>query len=226
MKKTRRSRASRASVTPLLLGAGAIAAGGAFALLTRAVANRRTLDVDRELHGDLTPAPSHPLRRAGKALGPIGKWYSYVPVALGLAGTVLNQREPAFRRSAARHNRRSGAAALAASGVASFALTELFDRVLPQPPTPPGHAEGKSVFPSGHMFGPLAVGLVSSYVLGRERLSSPGVTVPAALTIPLVSAATRIVEEKHWSSDVLGGALGGIAVAGFILAAYELARES
>jgi membrane-associated phospholipid phosphatase len=226
MKKTRRSRASRPSLTPLLLGAGAIAAGGAFALLSRAVANRQTLDVDRELHGDLTPAPSHPLRRAGKALGPIGKWYSYVPVALGIASTVLNQRDPSFRRNATRRNRRTGAAAVAASGLASVALTELFDRVLPQPPTPPGHEPGKPVFPSGHMFGPLTVGLVSSYVLGKERLTSPYVSIPAALTIPLVAAATRVVEEKHWSSDVLGGALGGIAVAGVILAAYELTRES
>ena len=107
-----------------------------------------------------------------------------------------------------------------------MALTELFDRVLPQPPSPPGHERGKPVFPSGHTFGPLAVGLAGSYVLGRERLVSPRFSVPAALTIPLVSAATRVVEEKHWGSDVLGGALGGVAVAGAILAAYELMRES
>jgi membrane-associated phospholipid phosphatase len=34
-----------------------------------------------------------------------------------------------------------------------------------------------------------------------------------------------MLDERHWLSDVLGGYLGGIAVAGACLAGYELLRE-
>ncbi|MBD0320656.1 MAG: phosphatase PAP2 family protein, partial [Gemmatimonadetes bacterium] len=100
-----------------------------------------------------------------------------------------------------------------------------FDRWLPQPPPPPGHPPDRPVFPSGHAFGPGAVSLATAYVLAREGLAHPGVTFPVALAVPLVMSGARVLEEKHWASDVLGGYLGGIALSAGCLATYEVARN-
>lgn len=225
MIRRRRSRHERSYSAPLVLGAAALAAGGAFTLLARASARQRTRDVDRAAHRALTPPDHHPVRTAGNMVAPIGKWYAYVPAAVGISLALLNAREPKRHGRHIRHRRRSGAAAVTFSGLASVALTELFDRVLPQPPTPPGHPPGKPVFPSGHAFGPLTIGLVASYILGRERLLSPMISLPLALTVPLVAAGSRVVVERHWVSDVAGGMSGGMALAGAVLAAWELLRD-
>lgn len=79
------------------------------------------------------------------------------------------------------------------------------------------------MFPSGHAFGPSAVSLASAYVLAREGFARPAVAFPVALMVPLVSAGGRMIEEKHWASDVLGGYLGGTAVAAACVSAYEAA---
>jgi membrane-associated phospholipid phosphatase len=213
-------------IEPVLLGSAAVVAGGAFAWLSRAVQRRDTADMDREIHRRLTPRQDSSIRTAGDAIGPIGKWYAYVPAALGIAGALMRRDDRGILRARKRRNRRRGAGAIAASGIAAYAINKVFDNALPQPPSPPGQPRGKPVFPSGHAFGPLTVGLVSSYVLARDRLASPAVTLPLSLAIPLVSATTRIVKEKHWGSDIVGGVLGGIAVAGSILALFEWTYDS
>jgi membrane-associated phospholipid phosphatase len=221
----RRRRRSSNPIAPLLFGATAVVAGAGFALLARASARRDTAEVDEELHQKTAPSPGHPVRKGARMLGPVGKWYTYIPAALGMAGYLVTPPEPSWlgggRRRSARRQR--GAGAIVASSLASFALSRAFDRWLPQPPAPPGHPPEKPVFPSGHAFGPTAVGLAGSYILGREGLASRSATLPAAVAVPLVAAATRIIDEKHWGSDVLGGVVGGVAVAAVVLAAYELA---
>jgi undecaprenyl-diphosphatase len=82
------------------------------------------------------------------------------------------------------------------------------------------------VFPSGHAFGPGAVALSVAYVLVREELARPGTALPAAALLPLATAGGRVLQEKHWASDVLGGYLGGLALAAACAAAYEAAREA
>ncbi|NUO64986.1 MAG: phosphatase PAP2 family protein [Gemmatimonadaceae bacterium] len=99
-------------------------------------------------------------------------------------------------------------------------------RWLPQPPGPPGRRrKKKAVFPSGHAFGPGAVALTAAWVMGEEGIAPPAVTVPLALAAPLLTAGPRLIEEKHWVSDVLGGYLGAAALAATCLAAYEAARR-
>ena len=58
---------------------------------------------------------------------------------------------------------------------------------------------------------------------GAGGLARPAVAFPVALMVPLVSAGGRMIEEKHWASDVLGGYLGGTAVAAACASAYEAA---
>jgi len=206
----------------LALGASAAVAAAGFAVLTAAVVRRDTARVDHKAKKHTAPRRGHPARRAAEALAPVGKWWTYIPSALGAALYVLRAAAPPGEERP--RSRRTGAGAVFLAGVVATALNPTFDRYLPQPPAPPGHrSRRKPVFPSGHAFGPSAVSLVAAYVLSRERLARPGIAFPAALAIPALSAGARMMEEKHWASDVLGGYLGGAAVAAVCLAAYEAA---
>jgi membrane-associated phospholipid phosphatase len=117
-----------------------------------------------------------------------------------------------------------GAGAVMLAGTVATAMNPAFDHLLPQPPAPPGHPRGKAVFPSGHAFGPGAVSLAAAYVLAREGIAPAGVAFPAAAAVPMLTAGPRMLVQKHWVSDVLGGYLGGIAVAAACLAGYEATR--
>ncbi|HEX8276673.1 MAG TPA: phosphatase PAP2 family protein [Longimicrobiaceae bacterium] len=209
----------------LALGAVACAAAAGFAALATAVVRRDTARVD-EAARDLTAAPPrHPARRAAAALAPVGKWWTYVPAALGPSIFLLTASGASGSR--ARRSRFAGAGAILAAAATATALNPAFDRWLPQPPAPPGHrSRRKPVFPSGHAFGPSSVALASAYVLAREGLARPAVAFPVALMLPLVTAGGRMVEEKHWASDVLGGYLGGTAVAAACVGAYEAAGSA
>jgi hypothetical protein len=111
------------------------------------------------------------------------------------------------------------------AGAMAAALAPAFDRWLPQPPAPPGHADVHApVFPSGHTFGPGTVALASAYVLAREGIAPMALALPAAFALPLATAGGKLVAQKHWMSDVAGGYLGALAVAGACCAAYERAR--
>ena len=112
-----------------------------------------------------------------------------------------------------------------ASALLAAALGPVFDRVLPQPPSPKGNKRRKPVFPSGHAFGPGAVSVTAAYVLVREGFVPLGAAVPLAIAIPVITAGGKLAEEKHWASDVLGGVLGAIALAGTCLALHEVARD-
>lgn len=212
-------------VRALALGAVAAAAAVGFGLLNAAVARRETARVDEAVRRRTAPRRGHPVRRAADEARFLGKWWTYVPGALGASAYVLSATGPEGTR--ATPSRRSGAAAVVLAGTVATALNPAFDRWLPQPPTPPGHgARRKPVYPSGHAFGPGAVSLATAYVLSREGLARPGTAFPAALVVPLVLAGGRVLEEKHWASDVVGGLLGAVAVAAASLAVYEAATRS
>jgi hypothetical protein len=66
--------------------------------------------------------------------------------------------------------------------------------------------------------------MTSAYVLARERMARPEVAAAIAIAPPLISAGGKLLEEKHWGSDVLGGVLAAAMVSAACLAAYEAAR--
>jgi membrane-associated phospholipid phosphatase len=205
------------------LGIAASAAAAGFALVARAVARRQTLPADVETQQKATPEPGHPSRRVASAIAPVGKWYTYVPASVAMAAW-LRWRGP--RRGRTRREHDAAGIAIVLASLLSFGLTRLFDRVLPQPPAPPGHEDPhKPVFPSGHAFGTMAVGLTAAYSLSRSSVVAPGRAFLSALAIPVVSAGGRFVEERHWPTDIVGGALGGLAVAGLAAAVFELTAE-
>ena len=207
----------------LALGAVAAAAAAGFGALAAAVARRDTAAVDHRVRKRAAAPARHPARRVAGAISPAGKWWTYIPTALAGAAWVLSA--PHERERGGRRSRRAGAGAVLLAGTVAPALNPAFDRLLTQPPAPPGHrSRRKPVFPSGHAFGPGAVALSTAYVAAREGIARPGVTLPAAVAVPLVLSGGRVLEEKHWASDVLGGCLGGVAVAAACLAAYEAVR--
>lgn len=206
------------------LGITAAAASAGFSALAYAASHRQTAAVDEEIREETAPPPGSPVRQTAQKLAPIGKWWTYLPAALGIAGYLVATR----RRNGARGERPAlaGASAVAAAGAMTFLASRAFDEWLPQPPPPPGHADRtKPVFPSGHAMGPSAVGLTAAYVLAREGRASARSAVPIAALLPLATAATRLLDEKHWASDIAGGYLGGIAVAASCLAAYEITLD-
>ncbi|CAA9319452.1 MAG: hypothetical protein AVDCRST_MAG68-1869 [uncultured Gemmatimonadetes bacterium] len=206
----------------LALAAVSVAAGAGFVRLAAAVARRETVQADEAVHEATALPDEHPVREAAAAIAPAGKKKTYVPAALCASACILaapGRREPGALRS-----RATGAAALIAAAAAARGLNPAFDRWLPQPPPPPGHPPDRPVFPSGHAFGPGALSLATAYVLAREGLARPAVTFPVAMTVPLLMSGARVLEEKHWASDVLGGYLGGIALAAGCLAGYEAVR--
>lgn len=206
----------RASMLALAGGAAAIA----FAVLARAVARRDTLPADDTVRRRATPSPSHPLRRAADVVGPLGKWHTYVPLAIA-TGAWLRAQGPRAGRTRREYD--AAALAIVTAALSSFALTRLFDHVLPQPPAPPGHEDPhRPVFPSGHAFGPTAVGLTMAYALSRAAVVHPGRAFLLAAAVPVITAGGRFVEERHWLSDIVGGIAGGTAVAAFSGSLHEL----
>jgi membrane-associated phospholipid phosphatase len=204
----------------LALGVVAAAAAAGFGVLAAAVARRDTAAADEALRRHTAAPRGHPARRAAEVAAPVGKWWTYVPAALGASAYLLTAPGAEGRP------RMAGVGAVMLTGIAATGLNPAFDRWLPQPPAPPGHrSRGKPVFPSGHAFGPGAVALATAYVMARERLARPGVALPVALMVPLATAGGRVLQEKHWASDVLGGYLGGLALAAACLTAYEASRE-
>ncbi len=207
----------------LALGAVAAAAAVGFGLLNAAVVRRETAAADEAVRKRARAPRGHPVREAAAKAAPVGKWWTYIPGALGASAYLLAARGEEGERAG--RSRMVGAGAVLLAGTVATVLNPQFDELLPQPPAPPGHPRGKPVFPSGHAFGPGAVSFSTAYVMAREGLARPALAAPAALAVPLALAGTRMVVEKHWASDVLGGCLAGVVVAATCLAAYEAARE-
>ena len=220
------------------LGGTAAVATAAFGAMAVAVARRDTAHADRRLRDRVTASRGHPARRVAHAVAAPGKWWAYLPAAVGVAAYVLHANDRSSRGLAGgaralvrrltgetrrrERSRRAGAGAVVLASALAAVLGPVFDRVLPQPPAPPGHPSSRDpVFPSGHAFGPTAMALTSAYVLGRESFGRSGVALPVALAYPLLSGGGKIVEDRHWTSDVVGGWLAGLALSAACLAAYE-----
>lgn len=207
----------RGSFAPalLLLGVSASVAAG-FVAIARNVRKHRTRRVDAQARKHVLARRRKPATLVARAIGPVGKWWAYVPATLPAAGF-------AWRRGRAGV---PGAAAIVASAAAAATMEKVFDHGLRQRKPPPGrHSPTTQSFPSGHTMGPAAVVLTAAYVLVREDLADARVAVPVAVLVPVLSGMGRLYLDRHWASDVAGGWLAGLSVAAGCAAAYELARE-
>jgi membrane-associated phospholipid phosphatase len=197
-----------------IFSAGSIAA---FALLARAVARRDTAPIDHEVHEQTKIDKGEPGRETAEKVSPIGKWWTYVPAA-ALTGTYVFARRGEERDD---QSRVAGMVTIIAAAAIAASVNHLFDDLLPQPPPPPGRPPDHPVFPSGHAFGTMSVAMTAAYVLSREELAHAAVVLPIALIVPVVSSAARMIEEKHWVSDVIGGYLAAMGLSFAAVSVYE-----
>ncbi len=232
--RPRRARArSLAPRRVLALGATTTVAAAGLGALAVASSRRLTEPLDEAVREAAATPRRHPVRQAATAVGSLGKWWAYVPASAGIAAWLLTE---SMREAARRGPRRrprvpdrdaaAGAGAIVLAGVLAAVAGPAFDRWLPQPPAPPGHASRRDpVFPSGHTFGPGTVALAAAYVLARQGRARGGVAYPLAAAVPLLFAGGRLMEERHWASDVAGGYLASLMLAGSALAAFEALRD-
>lgn len=198
----------------LLFGTAAMAALG-FAAVTAAVLQGKTRRFDRDakrrVHGarvDL--GHGRALRNAALSTTPLGKWWGYLPASLATAGRLL------------RRGRGAGAAAVAGTALVAALTPPLLKRVLPQRLAPPERGRfSKHSFPSGHALQTSAVAVITSYVLLREGLAPRWFVAPAGLA-SLAAGAGRLLLDRHWTSDVIGGYCAGVALGAAGAGVYEL----
>jgi membrane-associated phospholipid phosphatase len=68
------------------------------------------------------------------------------------------------------------------------------------------------------------VAVATSYVLLREGLAPRWSVAPFGLA-SLAAGAGRLVLDRHWTSDVIGGYCAGIALGATCAGVYELAAH-
>ena len=68
-----------------------------------------------------------------------------------------------------------------------------------------------------------AMALAVSYVMHREQLTAPR-RLAALGPLSLAIGLSRLILDRHWASDVLGGYCAGIALGATSAGLYELAR--
>lgn len=189
---------SRVSPGWLLPSLALAAAGAAAAVAFRLPRNAVDRRVRRALVARSTPA----VRRAARALSPLGKPYGHGPLALAMAAYV--SRETGCWRD--------GVPIIAASASAALA-SRLLERYLPVRHPPPGrHKPDEPSFPSGHALETAAVATAASIVLDRQELGRRALIVPAVILAPLLSGAAKLYLDRHWATDVVGGWAAGVAL--------------
>jgi undecaprenyl-diphosphatase len=196
-----------------LFGTAALAAVG-FAITSVAVARGKTSAWDRRakrrVHGARVVGGSA-LHVAALSATPLGKWWGHIPPSLITANRLYHR------------GRATAAVTVAATSVAAALLPKLLDRLLPHrfPPFE-RHEPSKHSYPSGHALQTSALALANGYVLRREGIGPAWAIGPLSLG-SIVAGLGRLLLDRHWTSDVIGGYFAGIALGATSAGCYELA---
>jgi membrane-associated phospholipid phosphatase len=153
---------------------------------------------------------SKPTKVAVKAAGYSGKSWVHGPAAALLASYV-NHRGSL-----------EGSRAINLASTLSTSASKTFDWALKHRAPPPGrHAPREQSFPSGHTLETAALALTIAHVLWREGIADPRVAFPVAALVPLLEGAGRLYLDRHWTTDVIAGLLGGVTIAAVCALGYE-----
>ncbi|MDQ3243200.1 MAG: phosphatase PAP2 family protein [Gemmatimonadota bacterium] len=192
----------------------AIAAAGAFAILTWRVDHNRNFFSDYQRQRRI-PRLRGPGKRAATLLGYAGKDAGIIPLGLAVAAGLWTKGS------------RGGAGAVIGAVCAASGLSHLFELVLPHRTPPPGRRDPLNPsFPSGHALRTSALILTASYVLSRESKLDPRVIGGSALLLAGLTGIDRILLDRHWTTDVAAGWLAGLSVSSIAGSGYEVVTRS
>jgi undecaprenyl-diphosphatase len=112
------------------------------------------------------------------------------------------------------HGARGAVSLVVASvgGWATHRVIKLFVK-RPRPDSRKSHSHYPEAFPSGHTTATTAIALTVAYIFCAQGFVSPPVALLIAVGVPFVVGASRIVADEHWTTDVIGGWIGGIGMA-------------
>ena len=190
--------------------AAAVGGAAAFSAVTSLVAMRRTQRFDSSIRGHIGGQHGRASRSVVSALGYSGKTWVHGPAAALLASYVKHRGSL------------EGSRAINLASTLATSASKSFDWALAHRPPPPGrHAPREQSFPSGHTLETAALALTAAHVLWREGITDPVVAFPIAAVVPLLEGAGRLYLDRHWTTDVIGGLLGGIAIAAVCILGYE-----
>ena len=195
----------------LLFGTAAVAALG-FVAITRAVARGQTERLDHTAKRATHRARTSGLVLVAHSTTPVGKWWGHVPATFLTAAQLLKA------------DRRAAALTIAGTSVAAALLPLLLDRISVRRLPPPERGDpNRQSYPSGHALQSSALALTTAYVMHREHLASPKWLAPLG-PLSLATGLGRLVLDRHWASDVLGGYCAGIALGAGSAGLYELSH--
>lgn len=123
-------------------------------------------------------------------------------------------------RDLAKAGRPEAAATIAGTAVLAALVPLVLDHVLPRRLPPWERKEpSKHSYPSGHALQTAALAVAGSYVVYRERI---GLRWAGALGFGSMAAGLgRLLLDRHWTSDVIGGYFMGTTLGALTSAAYE-----
>ena len=192
-------------------GVSTVAALG-FGILASRTRKPTTILGDLRLR-TLIPRYSRNAEKAAIPFGYLGKEKAVVPLAGLTAAKLLSE------------GRKAGAAAVAVACAAAIGASHLFDVILKQRTPPPGRkAPADPHFPSGHALHSTALLGISAWILSRESLIDNKTAATGAGVLALALGFDRLVQDRHWTSDVVAGWLAAISIAGLVATGYESAR--
>jgi membrane-associated phospholipid phosphatase len=195
------------------LGIGAGVATVALAVATRSRALQRGDDAIERRVGPFRPR----LARAATVGTLAGEPYAHPTIGAAVACVILVARGGQARRVLV-----PLAGASLGAIVAHHAVKAVYRRVRPHDALRRGKIE--PAYPSGHTADATAVLATGAYLLVREGIVAPEVAASVAAGVALAVGMSRVALGWHWTSDVVGGWLTGIAVAAFCADAYERLR--